>query len=139
MLPEVEALIETLHLSPGEALRIARETAQDQALESVYDLNEDQQHDLLDQLQFLTATFVADYDRSLEAEKRSVAQGSKFVVRFLLNMPTSQMPSHLTKISYILSKEDKARVERAAKKAGVSMSALISRALAEKGILKSAA
>lgn len=50
-------------------------------------------------------------------------------------MPTTQMPDHLTKISYILPKDQKEKVAEAAKKAGVSMSVLISRALQAKGIL----
>jgi hypothetical protein len=41
-------------------------------------------------------------------------------------MPTSPLPDHLTKISYILPKRDKARIERAAKELGCSMSDYIS-------------
>ncbi len=54
-------------------------------------------------------------------------------------MPTSVMPEALTKVSYILEKKDKAKVAAAAKKAGVSMSMLITEALADKGILSEAA
>jgi hypothetical protein len=42
----------------------------------------------------------------------------------------------MTKVSYILEKKDKAKLVRAAEKAGVSMSAVISQALAKAGILK---
>ncbi len=44
-------------------------------------------------------------------------------------MPTTPLPSHLTKISYILPKKDKARLERAAKELGVSMSTYITQVL----------
>jgi len=44
-------------------------------------------------------------------------------------MPTTSLPDHLTKVSYILPKEAKPKLEAAAKKAGVSMSEIITRAL----------
>lgn len=50
-------------------------------------------------------------------------------------MPASQMPDHRTKISYIVEKRDKVKLERAAQKAGVSMIDLITGALVAAGIL----
>lgn len=50
-------------------------------------------------------------------------------------MPTTPLPEHLTRVTYILDKVHKAKLEAAAQKAGVSMSVIISRALAKQGIL----
>ena len=49
-------------------------------------------------------------------------------------MPTSQMPAHLTKVSYILLKTDKPKLERAAARADQSMSDVISHALRAFGV-----
>jgi hypothetical protein len=53
----------------------------------------------------------------------------------LHGMPASQMPDHRTKISYIVEKRDKAKLERAARKSGLSMIDLITGALVSAGIL----
>jgi hypothetical protein len=50
---------------------------------------------------------------------------------------TSQMPAHLTKVSYILPKRDKPKLERAARSKGLSMSALITETLIAAGIIPS--
>ncbi len=50
-------------------------------------------------------------------------------------MPTSPLPSDRTKVSYILDKQSKSKLEAAAKAAGVSMSEVISEALVKAGIL----
>lgn len=44
-------------------------------------------------------------------------------------MPNQPLPEHLTKVSYILDKTDKPKLEAAAKKEGCSMSEVITRAL----------
>jgi predicted HicB family RNase H-like nuclease len=53
--------------------------------------------------------------------------------------PTYPLAPHLTRITYILPKSDKALVEKAAAKAGVSMSGLINWALCDTGILPATA
>lgn len=50
-------------------------------------------------------------------------------------MATQKMPDHLTKVSYILPKKDKPKLEKAAAKAGKSMSAVITEALTSIGVL----
>jgi hypothetical protein len=52
-------------------------------------------------------------------------------------MPNSPLPENMTKVSYILEKKAKKKLEQAAKKTGCSMSALITKALAVAGVLPS--
>ena len=52
-------------------------------------------------------------------------------------MPTSEMPKHLTKVSYILRKKDKPKLLKAAQAAGLSMSEIITKALVRARILPS--
>lgn len=47
---------------------------------------------------------------------------------------TARLPSNMTKVSFIVPKRDKPKLERAAKRAGKSMSAIISDALVQAGI-----
>lgn len=49
-------------------------------------------------------------------------------------MPTSPLPDNLTKVSYILPKTAKTKLERAARAAGKSMSAVITDALVAAGV-----
>lgn len=50
-------------------------------------------------------------------------------------MPTTPLRSDLTKVSYILPKSAKPKLARAAKRAGMSLSGLITYALTKQGIL----
>jgi hypothetical protein len=50
-------------------------------------------------------------------------------------MPTTPLPETMTKVSYILEKPAKIRLEKAAKKAGVSMSKYITQILIDAGVL----
>ena len=53
-------------------------------------------------------------------------------------MATTKLPHELTKVSYILPKKAKAKLERAAKSEGVTLSRLISLALVERHTLTQA-
>jgi hypothetical protein len=54
-------------------------------------------------------------------------------------MPTTPLPPDKTKVSYIVDKKLKEKLAKAAKREGLTMSELITDALADKGVFPAAA